>query len=76
MFLPNQALLTTVFWLLTAVHIAQASRFRLWWLFPTAVLCGLLEILGWSGRLWSSRNATLHKAFDMQCVAGYPISTV
>jgi len=55
-----------LFSVLTVVHIAQASRFRLWWLFPTAVLCGLLEILGWSGRLWSSRNATLHKAFDMQ----------
>jgi len=50
----------------TVVHIAQAFRFRLWWLFPTAVLCGLLEILGWSGRLWSSRNPTLHKAFVMQ----------
>jgi len=48
------------------VHIAQACRFRLWWLFPTVVLCGLLETIGWSARLWSSRNPTLFKAFVMQ----------
>ena len=60
--------------LLIVVHIAQAHRFRLWWLFPTAVLCGLLEILGWSGRLWSSRNPTLHKAFVMQCVSPMSIN--
>lgn len=36
------------------VHLAQSIRYRLWWLIPTAVVCGLAEILGWSGRLWSS----------------------
>jgi hypothetical protein len=62
----QQGSLTTMF--MTVVHVVQAIHFRLWWLFPTAVLCGLLETIGWSGRLWSSRNPHLHKAFIMQCV--------
>ncbi|KAI0303352.1 RTA1-domain-containing protein [Multifurca ochricompacta] len=48
------------------IHIVQAIRFRLWWLFPTAVLCGLLEVIGWSGRLWSSKNPFLQTPFLMQ----------
>jgi hypothetical protein len=50
------------------IHVVQAIRFRLWWLFPTAVLCGLLEVIGWSGRLWSSKNPFLREPFIMQCV--------
>jgi hypothetical protein len=53
---------------LSVAHVAQAIRFRLWWLFPTAVLCGLLEVIGWCGRLWSSKNPHLHKPFVMQWV--------
>jgi hypothetical protein len=50
------------------VHVLQTIRFRLWWLFPTVVLCGLLEIIGWSARLWSSKRPHLHEAFIMQWV--------
>ena len=50
------------------IHVVQAIRFHLWWLFPTAVLCGLLEVIGWSGRLWSSTNPLLRKPFIMQYV--------
>ena len=53
---------------LLVIHVVQAIHFRLWWLFPTAVLCGLLEVIGWSGRLWSSKNPILQEPFIMQYV--------
>ncbi|KAJ7864225.1 RTA1 like protein-domain-containing protein [Mycena olivaceomarginata] len=37
-----------------------------WWLFPTAVLCGLGELIGWSGRLWSSLAPTADTPFTIQ----------
>ena len=40
--------------LFSAIHLAQAYHFRLWYLFPTLVLCGIGEIIGWSGRLWGA----------------------
>ena len=54
------------------LHIAQAVRYRLWWLFPTAVLSGITEILGWSGRLWSSQNPLLRTPFLIQYVPPLP----
>lgn len=48
------------------IHLGQAIRFRLWWLLPTVVLAGLTEVIGWSGRLWSSQNPTLLTPFLMQ----------
>ena len=50
----------------TVIHSVQAYRSRLWWLFPSAVLCGLLEIAGWSGRLWSSQNPFLFSPYVLQ----------
>ena len=47
-------------------HIAQAVRYRMWYLLYTAVLCGIIEILGWSGRLWSSWNPFLDTPFQIQ----------
>jgi len=41
----------------------------MWWLFPTIVLCGILEIVGWSGRLWSSFSPLLGGPFKIQIVA-------
>ncbi|KAI0040112.1 RTA1-domain-containing protein, partial [Auriscalpium vulgare] len=52
----------------TILHLGQVIRWRIWWLLPTAVLCGLLEIAGWSGRLWSSFNVDSQSAFTMQIV--------
>ncbi|KAI5999246.1 RTA1-like protein, partial [Pisolithus albus] len=52
----------------TALHLYQSWRFRLWWLIPTVVLAGILEVLGWSARLWSSINPTLLTPFEIQLV--------
>jgi hypothetical protein len=52
----------------TVLHFGQAIRFRMWWLLPTAVLAGLAEIIGWSGRLWSSKNPLSLDPYLMQYV--------
>ncbi|KAI0275364.1 RTA1 like protein-domain-containing protein [Gloeopeniophorella convolvens] len=45
-----------LFLLTTAVHVYQAIRYRLWFrtLLTSTVLCGVFEVVGWSGRLWAS----------------------
>ena len=48
------------------VHLGYATFYRMWWLFPTIGLCGVLEILGWSARLWSSFSPLLGAPFKMQ----------
>ncbi|KAH9961118.1 RTA1-like protein, partial [Russula dissimulans] len=60
--------LLSLFGFSTFVHTVQAFYFRLWWLFPTAVLSGFLEVAGWSCRLWSSQNPYLEKPFIIQAV--------
>ncbi|TFY79769.1 hypothetical protein EWM64_g4240 [Hericium alpestre] len=62
------ALFVALYSVTTILHIAEASWKRMWWLFPTAVLAGLLEILGWVGRLWSSRNPPLRDPYLMQII--------
>ncbi|KIK14901.1 hypothetical protein PISMIDRAFT_687620 [Pisolithus microcarpus 441] len=52
----------------TALHLYQSWRFRMWWLIPTVILAGILEVLGWSARLWSSINPTLLTPFEIQLV--------
>ncbi|KDQ59799.1 hypothetical protein JAAARDRAFT_175339 [Jaapia argillacea MUCL 33604] len=59
-------LFVVLFSITTILHIAQATRYRFWWLFPTVALAGFAEVLGWSGRLWSSQNVTLLDPFLMQ----------
>ncbi|RPD65158.1 RTA1-domain-containing protein [Lentinus tigrinus ALCF2SS1-7] len=48
------------------IHLGQAFHSRLWWLLPTIVLAGIIEIIGWSGRLWSSINPGDLDPFLMQ----------
>jgi len=50
------------------LHIFQGFYFRLWWLFPSAVFCGLLEVTGWSCRIWSTQNPFLDTPFMVQWV--------
>ncbi|KAI0689716.1 RTA1-domain-containing protein [Cerioporus squamosus] len=59
----------TLFGLSTLIHAAQTVRSRLWWLFPTACLAGIGEILGWSARLWSSLNPPLLNPYIIQVTA-------
>ncbi|KAK6907012.1 hypothetical protein I203_101001 [Kwoniella mangroviensis CBS 8507] len=49
-----------------AVHSYQAFRYKYWIIYPTLVLGALVEVLGWSGRYWSSQNVTLLTPFLMQ----------
>lgn len=35
---------------------------------PTLVLCGLSEVIGWAGRVWSAKNPYLRDPFLMQYV--------
>ncbi|KAJ7208084.1 hypothetical protein B0H12DRAFT_1079970 [Mycena haematopus] len=56
----------TLFGISTLLHAAQAAYFGMWWLLPTACLCGIGEIVGWTGRLWSSFAPTLNDPYMMQ----------
>ncbi|KAJ7854663.1 RTA1-domain-containing protein [Mycena leptocephala] len=62
-------LFISLFGLSTLLHIGQAKFYRMWWLFPTICLCGIGELIGWSGRLWSSFSPNLHDPFMMQVVS-------
>ena len=53
---------------LLVIHSLEAIRFRMWWLFPTACIAGIAEIIGWSARLWSSKNPTNLDPFLIQYV--------
>jgi len=61
-------LFVALYSLTSIVHLAQAIRSRLWWMIPTVVLCGLTEIIGWSGRLWSSYDVQNMDPYLMQYV--------
>ncbi|KAJ7042169.1 RTA1-like protein [Mycena alexandri] len=66
---PSEAigiLFIVLFGISTTLHVAQATYYKMWWLFPTACLCGVGELVGWSGRLWSSFNPFLSDPFMMQ----------
>ncbi|WWD21830.1 hypothetical protein CI109_106318 [Kwoniella shandongensis] len=49
-----------------AVHSVQAYRYKYWVIYPSLVLGALIEVLGWSGRYWSSQNVLLLTPFLMQ----------
>jgi len=60
------AIFVALYGLSTLIHVGQMFRYRLWWLLPTVVLAGLAEVLGWSARLWSSKNPLLNTPFLIQ----------
>ncbi len=47
-------------------HLGQGLYARMWWTIPTILLAGCLEVLGWSGRLWSSFSPTLQDPYMIQ----------
>ncbi|KAJ7197943.1 RTA1-domain-containing protein, partial [Mycena pura] len=59
-------LFIVLFGISTILHIGQATYFRLWWLLPTAALCGIGELIGWGGRLWSSISPAAGTPFLIQ----------
>ncbi|KAJ7106332.1 RTA1-domain-containing protein [Mycena epipterygia] len=58
----------TLFTISTVLHLGQAIRYRIWWLLPTAFVSGILEIIGWSARLWSSFNPDKLLPFEIQVI--------
>ncbi|KAJ8582766.1 RTA1 like protein, partial [Rhizopogon salebrosus TDB-379] len=52
----------------TILHMGQAIKYRMWWMLLTATLAGIMEVFGWSARLWSSQNPKLLTPFEMQLV--------
>ncbi|KAJ7076668.1 RTA1-like protein [Mycena belliarum] len=59
-------LFLVLFGISTFLHIGQATYYRMWWLLPTAALCGIGELLGWGGRLWSSTAPMADTPFLIQ----------
>ncbi|KAJ3535320.1 hypothetical protein NMY22_g6540 [Coprinellus aureogranulatus] len=71
-YIPSQSAgiaLIAVFGLSTLLHTGFALWHRMWWILPTIVLCGVLEILGWAARLWSHYEAWNGSPFEMQICA-------
>ncbi|KAJ7148044.1 RTA1 like protein-domain-containing protein [Mycena crocata] len=52
----------------TGLHLVQAIRYRIWWLLPTAFVSGILEVIGWGARLWSSFTPTKLLPFEIQII--------
>ncbi|KAJ7136413.1 RTA1 like protein-domain-containing protein [Mycena crocata] len=68
-YVPQEAvaiLFITLYGISTVLHIGQATCYRAWWLFPTAVLCGVGELIGWGARLWSSISPLASTPFTIQ----------
>ncbi|KAJ6474049.1 RTA1 like protein-domain-containing protein [Mycena vitilis] len=59
-------LFLALFGISTILHVGQATYFRMWWLLPTAALCGVGELIGWAARLWSAISPTADMPFTIQ----------
>ncbi|KAI0078296.1 RTA1-like protein [Panus rudis PR-1116 ss-1] len=60
------AMFVSLFGLSGLIHLVQALYYRTWWLIPTACVAAIAEVIGWSARLWSSKNPLLLDPFLMQ----------
>jgi len=61
-------LFIVLFALSTILHFGQLVRYRLWWALPTICLAGVMELIGWGGRLRSSYNVVLNTPYVIQIV--------
>ncbi|KIK54936.1 hypothetical protein GYMLUDRAFT_76833 [Collybiopsis luxurians FD-317 M1] len=61
-------LFLSLFGVSTFIHFCQAIAYRKWFFLYTAVFAGLIELAGWSGRLWSNQNLSNNNAFLIQIV--------
>jgi hypothetical protein len=57
---------TIIFGLLTLIHCVLAIKYRYWVMLYVLIPGGLLEVLGWAGRLWSHYNVLDSDPFIMQ----------
>ncbi|KAG8855594.1 hypothetical protein FRB96_006788 [Tulasnella sp. 330] len=62
-------LFVALFSLTGLVHLYQSFRYKVakWWI-PTVFTCGLVEVIGWSGRIWGSQNVWSQNPYIMQIV--------
>lgn len=51
--------------LVIVIHTWQCVKSRSWWFLPTAV-AGILELLGWSARLWLSKSPLALTPYEIQ----------
>jgi hypothetical protein len=58
----------TLFSILTLIHLFLAVWYRYWTAIISMVFGGILEIIGWAGRVWSNKNVLLWENFIMQTV--------
>jgi hypothetical protein len=58
----------TIFSLLTLAHLGLAIRYRYWSAIVTMGFGGILEVIGWAGRLWSHYETLKWSNFIMQIV--------
>ncbi|TEB22953.1 RTA1-like protein [Coprinellus micaceus] len=68
-YIPSQSAgiaMIAVFGLSTLLHFGVALWHRMWWILPTVVLCGALEVAGWGGRLWSYYQPWNGSPFELQ----------
>ena len=55
-----------VFGVITLVHCGIAIRYRNWVAFVALIPGGILEIIGWAGRVWSHYKVLNSNPFIMQ----------
>ncbi|KAF8878929.1 RTA1-like protein [Infundibulicybe gibba] len=71
-YIPTESIaiiFVALFSISTLAHLGQLLYFRAWFIIPTALFCGLLELVGWSARLWSSISPIASTPFLMQITA-------
>ncbi|KAI0263771.1 RTA1 like protein-domain-containing protein [Gloeopeniophorella convolvens] len=50
----------------TLIHFVQSIRSKLYWLIISACFCGILETVGWGGRLWGSHDPIARNPYIVQ----------
>jgi len=69
-FIPSKSIgfsFLIIFSILTFLHLIFVFKTRKWWL-VAMVLGGIVEIIGWSGRLWGAYNPDNDNSFLIQIV--------
>ncbi|CAK9779551.1 RTA1-domain-containing protein [Cutaneotrichosporon oleaginosum] len=64
--LPNVIAYLAVFSLLTLTHLGLGIKYKYYSAIVTMVAGGLLEVIGWAGRLWSNQSLLNWNPFIMQ----------